>query len=598
MALDQAKLAAARYAMQVVVARKRIEFATTCHLNTAGQPLNFTDFHFWKQPYADVSGNIVLRFCVQEGKTEWDLVDTFACAAVGLRVFCVYPKMELRNAHVGDRVDRTIATVAEYAQLIINAAGSRDSTTLKHFGEGTIRYVSSNVDSELIATPADVLKVDEVDSCDHTKMHLAEDRIQRSPYQFTRRVGTPTTPGSSTIRNIDYFFTQSNQQHYHIPCPHCGRMQALDFFKHVVEPQRNDEGQLIDFKILDRTWTERCGREPKMPCRYCGKTLNRHAEGAWVASNPESKLYSGYTLSKMYSPITTMDTLLRTFLNALNNPFAMQRFHNSLLGVPYVGIGDRISPEVLEKCSQVMPYHTGIEPITQCSMGVDVNGPCFDVWISDYPFIKEGVLYRRLVHADRVKDLDTVHGLIADYGVSTCVCDAGPEVRLMLDFQEKAKCEVWRCSYDTSEGLQAKDMRLDEENGLITIDRTSSLDLVLQMFLNHETLMPTDYAGMANGEIEKHLTSSVRKLEITDKGKQRYVWVGDPDHLLHACNYDLMAARIGGFTPYGTDGGAAPVSGGQRNTGPDITNGMMQQAYREIRSGSQLQKVLQQMGQR
>jgi hypothetical protein len=189
------------------LAERRWELASSCHVNTRGQKMDFSAYHFWKGVYFDESFDICIRSCVQEGKTEFEVIDSFAASDIGLHVFTVLPKFELRGVHVATRVDRLIATVPEYSRMITEAEGGRDATAIKHLGQGSIRYVGSNVTNELIAFSADMLVIDELDSCALINMPLAEDRYQRSDFRFTRRVSTPTTPGSEAMMNIDYYFT-------------------------------------------------------------------------------------------------------------------------------------------------------------------------------------------------------------------------------------------------------------------------------------------------------------------------------------------------------------------------------------------------------
>lgn len=575
------------------LAARRWELATTHHVNTRGQPMDFDRYHFWNEIYKDESFDIALRCCVQEGKTEFEVIDSFAASEIGLHVFTVLPKFELRGVHVATRVDRLIATVPEYARMIVDAEGGRDSTAIKHMGLGSIRYVGSNVPNELIAFSADMLVIDELDSCALINMPLAEDRYQRSDFRFTRRVSTPTTPGSENMMNIDYYFTDSNQKHYHIPCPHCNYWQPLDWYKNVVREERSSAGVLKNFHPLDTEWRATGRKKIRIFCVKCHQPLNRNAVGRWVSHRPEVDYRTGYTISKLYSPLTTLDELMRTFGKSVNNPSAMQRFHNSLLGVPYVGVGDKITEHLLNNAANIQPYHIPCSPLTTCSMGIDVNMPFFAVRISDFPFIEDGVLYRRCVFAGEVSDVKQLHELIALYNVSTCVIDAQPEIRLAQEFQRDAKCIVYRCRYEPTEGVAVKDLVVDDTNGIVSVDRTSSLDLVLKQYLDGLVLLPRNYEEMANGKFSKQMCASVRRLEITDRGVQRYVWVRSEDHQFHADNYDMIASRLGGFSPCGTVSSCLTMT--PKNYGPDITGGAAPRAYEQLRLESPRIKTLEEI---
>jgi hypothetical protein len=370
-------------------------------------------------------------------------------------------------------------------------------------------------------------------------------------------------------------------------------MQPLDWYANVVKEIRTDSGVLQDYKPLDRDWTPTGKRKIRCYCVKCRKPMNRHAVGRWVPHRPEIDYRTGYTISKMYSPLTTLDELMRTFLKSINNPSAMQRFHNSLLGVPYVGVGDKITEHLLANAATIQPYRTPCSPLTTTSMGIDVNMPFFAVRISDYPFVEEGTLYRRCVFAGEVADVKSLHELIAAYNVTSCVIDAQPEIRMAQEFQRDAKCSVYRCRYEPTEGVAVKDLVIDDTNGIVTVDRTSSLDLVLKSYLDGTTMLPTNYSEMANGKFSRQMCASVRKMEITDRGQQRYVWVRSEDHQFHADNYDLIASRIGAFSPAGTTSNF--LTAAARHYGPDLSAGKRDLVRAAIIQNPARQKTLDQI---
>jgi hypothetical protein len=67
----------------------------------------------------------------------------------------------------------------------------------------------------------------------------------------------------------------------------------------------------------------------------------------WVAKYP-SRPDAGYHLTQLYSATLTANEVAQLYLNALRSPNRMERFHNSILGLPYTG-GDRqpIHPDKL-----------------------------------------------------------------------------------------------------------------------------------------------------------------------------------------------------------------------------------------------------------
>jgi hypothetical protein len=540
------------------VAEQRIEFATKHHRDTRGRPLSFQYRPYLKLPYADPSPVITMRVPVQIGKTEWQVCDSLACASLAMSVFNVQPKFELRGVHVAERFDRLIAGSPYYLEQVKHRHGARDSTTLKHFGPGSLRFVGSRVESDMISFPADVLEIDELDRCDLSILVLAEDRLQESDYKLIRRTSTPTIQGSAALRNIDFFFQISDQKRWYVPCPECGYEQEIRWDTHLVDIRRDDEGRIIALDLKDRDWTEgawrRRERRIKLPCAECGGTLDRLAEGRWIPTRPEIQEHSGYTMSRLIAVTTEVEHLWLELEKSVGNPAAMQRVVNSFFGEPYTGIGDRFSQDLLDDAVTVLtPFIAPLEPEALaeggCTMGVDVNRPYFDVRISDYPYERQDQPVRRLVYAGKVRTEAELIELVKKYRVKTCCVDSEPEARWSLHFQRTAPCAVWRVQYrHGSEGLIVKDMNVDYKLGLITVDRTMALDELLSRYARRCVAVPRNYSSLCNGDFTKEMTSAVRVLD-SDGSLERYVWNSEGCHALHTDNYDYIAEKVGGHVP-------------------------------------------------
>lgn len=551
------------------VAQLRSRFALEYHRDTKGRRLNFNDRNYLLSLYSDVHPDIVCRVPVQIGKTEWEVCDSFACAALGLSVFCIQPKFELRGVHVAERYDKLISNSPEYLNLSRSSGHrSRDSTNLKHFGKGSLRFVGSKVDSDMISFPADVVSVDELDRCDLEIISLAEDRFQESEYKFIRRTSTPTVQGSPFLRNTDYYYINSDQKRWFVPCPECGAWQEIRWDTHLCKVEKDSDGRFIDMSLVDDDWTqgkwERTKQRIRLPCIECGQPINRLARGEYRRQRPElARLRSGYTMSRLCAPSSTIEEIWIDLENSFGNPSQMQRIQNSIFGEPYSGFGDRISHSMILDATAVLslPYTIPLYPgdhrlggkskgLPAACMGIDVNRPWLDYWIADFPSVKHRKFVVRTRAFGRVKDPDELLDLVKDYNVHLAVIDAEPEVRLSCNFQDQAKCRVWRAMYRHTETTMLKQMQFDEAAGLVYIDRTSNLDRVLQAFLLKQLALPLNYKDWIGGQLEEQLCAPVRALEIKD-GAERYVWKGEGAHFFHVCGYMLLAQRLGNFQPMG-----------------------------------------------
>ena len=178
----------------------RIRFATEHHLNTRGERMDFDHYPHIRSLYGSLSREIVLQGSVQSFKSEWAVIDHFACAFNGMSVFYVLPKFEHRTTYVQNRVNKCVGNVKEYKRII--GDGFFDSVAIKSFGKGVIKYVGSNVLADFKEFPADMIVVDEVDECDAENVEYALDRLRASPYQFKRYLGNPKIQD----RGINYLF--------------------------------------------------------------------------------------------------------------------------------------------------------------------------------------------------------------------------------------------------------------------------------------------------------------------------------------------------------------------------------------------------------
>ena len=170
--------------MLLELKQARLNFALNYHRNTHDEPMDFDHFPHVRSLYNSTAREMVLMGSVQSFKSEFIVIDHLACAYVGLSVFFVVPKYEMRNTYVQNRVDRCVQNVNEYKRIM--GAGFFDSMAIKSFGKGVIKYVGSNVVSDFKEFPADVIVVEEVDESNLHNIEYAIARLRASKYQVKR----------------------------------------------------------------------------------------------------------------------------------------------------------------------------------------------------------------------------------------------------------------------------------------------------------------------------------------------------------------------------------------------------------------------------
>lgn len=541
-----------RQQLAFLIGRRRGQFAIQYHTSTKGKALDLKRFHYLLKPYADTSPDIVLVCGVQSGKTEWFVVDAFSVISFGASYQMVQPKDDAVATFTRTRILQPIKRSEYYAahckSMYLNRLFEWNCGT----GEsGVLRVVFSTVEDEMKSFPADVTGVDEVDACNLNNLSLLKDRSMGSEYALTRYSSTPTTVGSEAVPNIWYRFLETDQQKYYITCGNCGTPQILDWLQNFVEEIRDENGKLMASRLRDDNWNESSDRDIQAICRSCGGALDRLSPGEW---HPSEKLPSyihkrGYHWNKFSSPLIYIRDQWHDYQKAVHSPFILQRFYNSVCGLPYQGSGSKITEEMLKACEADYVLSPDMDQCADpCSMGVDVGPRWLDVRISSYPV--EGQNVRRAEYIGKVTSFAELHKLVERFNVRVCVVDAEPETHECLRFKETAKCAVYICYTKRKKGMTLGDLFLEgvKESKKFTIDRTVMMDTVLASIAKRQEVLPRNMRFLSEGNYVLEMTTPTRVLVVDENtGQEEFVWTHGCDHSFLADVYDFCAMLLGYF---------------------------------------------------
>lgn len=134
------------------------------------------------------------------------------------------------------------------------------------------------------------------------------------------------------------------QKHYHVPCPHCGEYQALDFTRLTWPGKLEGEDSLQQADRIEHN------QATTYKCAHCdGEITQRHktlmvARGVWIdpkhqkvdaagqitGSLPASRRV-GYTINALYSPWVNWHDLAAEFLRVKDTPHLLMAFRNNKL---------------------------------------------------------------------------------------------------------------------------------------------------------------------------------------------------------------------------------------------------------------------------
>lgn len=177
---------------------------------------------------------------------------------------------------------------------------------------------------------------------------------------------TPTIKGASTVEDS---FLQGDQRYYHIPCPHCGTYQKLEW-KNVQWVSDDD------------------GHHPETAgyfCCDCGSmitdTEKRAAlrKGKWIAEKPFDG-HASYHLSELYSAFRKWSDIARSFLEkkAAND---LQTFVNVSLAETWEETGEQADPNALITFAENFDKDSLDTPILFLTAGVDIQKDRIEVQV-------------------------------------------------------------------------------------------------------------------------------------------------------------------------------------------------------------------------
>jgi len=199
----------------------------------------------------------------------------------------------------------------------------------------------TNIKSELQEIPVDVEVWDERDrmmeqlSDETDPLEEARHRMDGSKIRKLTMLSTPTVEGYGIY--ADDAWGSSDQHRWEVKCPSCGRFQVLNFEDNV--------------KLGDSPY------DSVIECAHCPhefqdeERIGLNKTGRWVPHNPDGRI-RGYHISQFNSPTQPLEEILKAFFAGQSEVRKLKSFYNQNLGLPYTALGDKITPQILDKCRQ------------------------------------------------------------------------------------------------------------------------------------------------------------------------------------------------------------------------------------------------------
>jgi len=247
------------------------------------------------------------------------------------------------------------------------AKSKKEKTTFRKFINGSLRIVSSQSIAKLKSFAVRFIHMTEIDDYktdlknQGNAIELALARTKT--YGNSKKIYYESTPTLKNFSNISKLFAETDQNHYHIACPHCNHKQHLRFEQLNWHKEETETGRVINYPGTAHYECESC----KGKIYESQKTALLEA-GAWIPLKPEnaSNLKIGFHINALYSPLgwESWSDIVHKYLDALKDPSKMKNFVNTMLGLEYEGMSN--TPDWQKVFDRRESWKLGTIPSQRC----------------------------------------------------------------------------------------------------------------------------------------------------------------------------------------------------------------------------------------
>src|SRR5574337_610134 len=361
----------------------------------------------------------------------------------------VVPTLELRDRAFNPRLAKMLDESEALAGLVTTAARNRANRgdLLEYGARARIIKAGANSPDSLRSDHLPYVICDEVDAFpwdvggEGDPMTLIENRQRTFSRAKTYYVSTPTLEGAS---RIDQLYSRSDRRRYHVPCPHCGEMQPLEWghLKYRTAAVDHSLPEAERIPQVESAW---------YVCRECGAEIEEGhkaamlAGGQWVAERPHIRHTRGYHLNALYAPIglgLSWAKVAQKWLTSQGDTAELKAFVNTFLGEVWREIGDSL--ETVSLLSRLEAYARERLPLAIVVAGVDVQKDRLEASIVGFGAGEEAWLLDHLILPGETAGPDVWDDLERERreaDVEFTAIDAGYNTSMV-----KAFCEGKRCA--------------------------------------------------------------------------------------------------------------------------------------------------------
>ena len=387
----------------------------------------------------------------------------------------------------------------------------------------------------LVSVPVGCAVVDEYDRCNPQAMSLVLERLAAHEQKHFFGLSTPTLPNFG----INKQYLLGTMEQYRFPCPCCGKKIHLTWPDciEIRGEHSTDADCLLSY----------------LKCPECSGKLPHENKSEWLAKAYWEKTqdvhgHRSFHLNQMYSPATKPGELVIAYHKGQADDASQVQFVNQKLGEPHLLEGARLTDQVIDQC--LGPQRTD-DPRPEYSdrmivMGVDV-GSFLDIVISEYEYDRDPGYEPHLNSQCKVlwtgrmpgTDFHVLDRMMAEWQVQYSCIDFQPETNSAKSFARRFHGHSSVVQYRRgTTGHEIKEAFDDDRVSILTVDRTSFLDMSLGRIHKMRTSLPQNLSGV----FREHVKNLVRTYELDDMGRPKAAYVSlGADHQAHALTLTEVA---------------------------------------------------------
>jgi hypothetical protein len=456
--------------------------------NELGQVLDFYDHLFLYDIYRDFSQKLVCYKAAQIGFSTMAILKSFFLAKhKGLDIIYTMPSFSDMQDFVGGKVNRIITQ----NPILLDYVKEKDAVEQKQVGDNVIYYRGTWGERAALAVSSDLNIYDEEDRSKQEVIQQYASRLQHSNFKWEWHFSNPSVEGNGVSR----YWSLSDQKHWFITCKSCNVLQYLEW--------------PLSINIEKRVFV----------CKSCGHALTREERrvGQWVRKYRD-KEFSGYWISLLMAPWITADEIIKYYETK-----SAEYFSNFVLGLPYVGEGNQVTPDIIYRnCTSDINNQERV--VIGCDSGLKKHYVLGN---------KSGIFYAGIAN-----DWKEIEGLLAKYERSIAVIDALPDLTEPRRLREKYPSRVFLCHYARDrKTFQLIRWGKNEEAGNVIVDRNRGLQMVIDDFAGKKIPLQGTQDDWA--EFQSHFGTLYKITELDTLGVPQFSWESSNgmDHWVHASLY-------------------------------------------------------------